>query len=236
MGVLFLLAVALATVLGVVLTALSLKTSSDESLANSIECPSLQYYNKYQLSCVDKLLNVKACISTTNCRSDLGLSCQSGKCLCETTTKFWNSSICVDYYTHNNQTCSSSSQCLSPMICNFGVSSCICPKVVANATCDCPARAAASEYYSTGSTCVSALSYGSSCSDYYTCQYLTQNTYCSGTCKCQALQYFNTNIKYCSNQLTNNQACSLSSDCRVDLGLNCIFGLCSCNTNFQVIN
>jgi hypothetical protein len=50
MSVLFLLAVALATVLGVVLAALSLKTNSDESLANSIECPSLQYYNKYQLS------------------------------------------------------------------------------------------------------------------------------------------------------------------------------------------
>ncbi len=235
MGVLFLLALALAIVLGVVLAALSLKTNSDESLANSIECPSLQYYNKYQLSCTNQLLNNGACSSTKNCRSDLGLSCQNGKCLCITASQFWNSSICVDYYTYNNQTCSSSSQCMSPMICNFGISACVCPEGVTSYKCDCPARVAGSEYYSSGSTCITAYQYGSSCSANYTCQYLTQNTYCNGTCKCQPLQYFNTNIKYCGNQLTNNQACSISSDCRGDLGLSCISGICSCNTNIQVI-
>ena len=213
---------------------MGLKTSSDNSLANIIECPSLQYYNKYHLSCINKLLNNEACLSTSYCRSDLGLSCQSGICLCNTATQFWNFSICLDYYTYNNQTCLSLDQCKPPMICNFGVSSCICPKVVSNATCDCPARAAGSEYYSPGSTCVTALSYGSVCSANYTCQYLTQNTYCNGTCKCAALQYFNTNIKYCTNQLSNNQACSLSSDCRVDFGLSCTSGKCSCNTNIQV--
>ena len=214
---------------------MGLKTSSDNSLANIIECSSLQYYNKYHLSCINKLLNNEACLSTSYCRSDLGLSCQNGKCFCDTASKFWNSSICIEYFTYNNEICSSSTQCMSPMICNFGVSSCICPNIVTNSKCDCPARAAGSEYYSTGSNCITALSYGSSCSANYTCQYLTQNTYCNHTCKCQVLQYFNTNIKYCSNQLTNYQACSLSTDCRGDLGLSCISGICSCNTNIQVI-
>lgn len=212
------------------------KAKSESNLANSIECPALQYYNPYLTCCVNQLLNNQACLETKYCRTDLGLSCQNGKCACNTATQFWNASNCINYYSYNNETCLSSNQCLIPMICNFGTSSCFCPKKVSNATCDCPARTVGNEYFSTGLTCISALSYGNTCSANYTCQYLTQNTYCSGTCSCPTQQYFNTNIKYCINQLTNSDPCSLTTDCRIDLGLSCTAGVCSCNTNTQFWN
>ena len=81
---------------------------------------------------------------------------------------------------YNNQTCSSSAQCIEPLICNLiSNSSCNCPAKVEINKCDCP-RSFSNEYFWNGTTCIQAASYNSSCdpSFNYTCQTLTQNTFC----------------------------------------------------------
>ena len=169
------------------------------------------------------------------CPSGLYYNSKTGTCVyfinC-TLSQYWNGSMCADSLTYNNQTCSNSSQCLRPMICNLSTneSTCNCPSSNTLNKCDCPVRVSGNEYFSNGSTCVSAISIGNTCFGNYTCQYLTQNTYCNGVCQCAALQYFNLNQLYCINQLTVNQSCILTTDCRIDLGLSCSSGLCQCNS------
>ncbi len=136
-------------------------------------CDYLQYYDRVQRICLNKLLNGKTCLETSYCRSDLGLSCQSKTCICDLNNHFWNGSICINYYSYNNETCSDSSECLSPMICKLSGSSCNCPTNVPNNKCDCPLpRTSGNEYYSTGVTCKAANQYGKTCSQNYSCIYL----------------------------------------------------------------
>ena len=119
------------------------------------------------------------------------------------------------------------------MVCNtINGSSCSCPTFVSTNKCDCPVRVSGFEYYSNGYTCVSELTYGNPCN--YSCQYLTQNTICrNGIFSCPSLKYFNTIQKNCTNQQLINQTCSLSTDCRSDLGLICDSGLCNCDSSIQ---
>jgi hypothetical protein len=147
-------------------------------------------------------------------------------------TQYSNS---YEYLSFNSQTCSNSSQCLSPMVCNtINGSSCSCPTFVSTNKCDSPVRVSGFEYYSNGYTCVSALTYGNPCISNYSCQYLTQNSICrNGICSCPSLKYFNTIQKNCTNQQLINQPCSLSTDCRSDLGLICDSGLCECDSSIQ---
>ena len=150
-----------------------------------------------------------------------------------TLNQFWSGTTCVDKYTYNSQTCTNSTQCLSPMTCNLvnSVSTCNCPATNTLNKCDCPIRVSGNEYFSNGTTCTSAVSFGNICYGNHTCQYLTQNTFCNGTCQCALFQYFNTNQYYCVNQLLINQSCILTTDCRTDLGLSCQTGVCQCNTS-----
>ena len=168
--------------------------------------------------CVNKLLNSKTCVDTSYCRSDLGLSCQSKTCLCDLNIQFWNGSICINYLTYNNETCSDSSECLSPMVCKLSGTSCDCPTTVQNTKCDCLLRKIGAEYYSTGSTCVLANQYGKTCSKNFTCQYLTQKTYCSGTCQCLTSEYFDTFKQMCETLVSYNGTCTQSDACNTGLG------------------
>ena len=111
----------------------------------------------------------------------------SGLCQCNS-TNFWDGTSCVPPYTYNNQTCTNSSQCASPLVCNLNETSCNCPDTVPINKCDC-SRSIGNEYYWNGVTCVLAGAYGESCTigSNYTCQYLTQNTFCdssTGLCGC----------------------------------------------------
>jgi hypothetical protein len=98
------------------------------------------------------------------------------------TTSTTTSTTTLSLYTYNNQTCTSSSQCKTPLICNLVDSSCNCPNSVTINKCDCP-RSFGNEYYWNGTTCVVAGSYNKSCTvgRDYTCQTITQNTICDST-------------------------------------------------------
>ena len=199
------------------------------SKANTV-CPSLQYYDIYYQKCVDKMLNNQSCVVQMACRDDLGLSCQSGKCFCNQAIQYWNGSICTNLFTYNNQTCTSSNQCLTPMICNLAGNLCSCPQSASLNTCDCPTRKHGSEYYSIGITCVLASTYGGVCNGNYSCQYLTQNTFCNGTCQCDTNQYFNYADNMCENVLPFNSNCTQNDACNSTIGLSCLNNVCQCNS------
>ena len=189
-------------------SAISYTTPKQTTGYHCLECPSGLNYNTVTGTCVNLI----------NC----------------TSSQYWNGSMCV--LTYNNGTCTNSNQCLSPMICNFNSngSICNCPYSYTLNKCDCPTRVSGNEFFFlNGTTCIPALSYGTPCYGNYSCQYLTQKTYCNQTCQCAALQYFNTIQSICMNQLIINQSCILTTDCRTDLSLSCKSGLCQCNsTNF----
>ena len=117
------------------------------------------------------------------CPTDLYYNTNTGTCQylinCKL-TQFWNGTTCIDKYTYNSETCTNSTQCLSPMTCNLGnpLSTCNCPSGNTLNKCDCPMRVSGSEYFYNGTACTSAISFGNLCNGNYTCQYLTQNTYC----------------------------------------------------------
>jgi hypothetical protein len=155
---------------------------------------------------------------------------------CLLLTQYSNSSqYLINSYSYYNQICDSSTPCSNPMICNLiNGSSCNCPISIANGRCDCPTRVVGLEYYSNGNICVLALSYGNPCVGNYMCQNLTQNTFCNNSvCTCSSLKHFNSKQNSCIDQSLINQSCSLSTDCRVDLGLICVSGICQCDSTFQ---
>jgi hypothetical protein len=55
-------------------------------------CPNTitQYYDSTQLKCLNKTLNNTFCTQNVTCRSDLGLSCLSSSCQCDSHTSFWS--------------------------------------------------------------------------------------------------------------------------------------------------
>ena len=192
-------------------------------------CPSYKYFDTQQQICVNQLLNNQPCVQASSCRVDLGLICQlSGICSCDSNTQFWNNLICINYYTYNNQMCTNSSQCKSPLVCNSNSVSCNCPIAVQNSYCDCPTPVAIYEYYWDGSTsCSASVPYGWSCSGNFSCQGVTQNTYCyNGVCSCRPLQYFYLIQQLCRNQRLITESCMATGDCRTDYGLRCIAGNC----------
>ena len=196
------------------------------------QCKYLQYFQTSLKFCINQLLIYQQCILSSDCRGDLGLSCQSGLCLCNSAIQFWNGLTCTNKYLYNNQSCTYSYQCANSYSCNYNGTSCNCPLNVVG-KCDCPTRAIGSEYYYNGTLCISALTYNQTCIANYTCKYLTQNTFCNGTCICPPTTYFNTTFQNCTNQLTYNQSCSYNQQCRDDLGLICITSQCKCNSTIQ---
>lgn len=201
-------------------------------------CPQFQFYYTLNNTCQNQLLNNASCFLTSDCRVDLGLSCQSSKCLCDNSTQFWNGSACINYFTYADSCCFNY-QCKSILKCNSGAGTCNCPSALSANKCDCY-RAVGNEYYWNGIYCVPTVSFNQSCNNAlasYMCKTLTEGTICNGsssfTCVCPSLQFYYTINNTCQNQLLNNQACLLTTDCWVDLGLKCQSGKCLCNNASQ---
>ena len=157
------------------------------------KCNSLYYYSYKTLSCQSQVSVNQACTQFDACRTDLGLICQLGVCLCNSTIQFWSVSKCINYYTYNQGICSSNSQCAGNLICRLSGTSCTCPTAVAIGFCDCPPRSANSEYYwnSATSTCTPAGYYNDPCSATYQCQYITKSLVCSGgKCICGGTSFW----------------------------------------------
>ena len=175
------------------------------------------------------MTNNVACPLGIECRTDYGLICQSGTCLCNSSYQFWSVSAtpnrCVNYFNYT-ETCSAIDLCnpWSGLICNSG-SNCSCPIMSSVNQCDCP-REANNETYWNGTHCTPARAIGSLCTDLttnYLCQTETQGTICnmsSGVfkCMCPPMKYFNGT--YCVDQGLNNVPCPIGDECRVDLGRN----------------
>lgn len=68
------------------------------------------YFNSTYLMCESKTLNNTECASNNTCRSDLGLSCESNLCQCDSLSHYWDSTVCTLYQTYG-QACSSSILC-----------------------------------------------------------------------------------------------------------------------------
>jgi hypothetical protein len=167
------------------------------------KCPSLQYYLFTTSKCESQLSYNIYCPQADACRSDLGLSCQSNLCDCDTTIQFWNGTKCVNLYTYNTGTCSNDNQCRGNLICRTNGTSCNCPSTVTTGSCDCQTRAVGNEYYWNGIDCVIAGAYNQTCyNGNYTCQTLTELTQCDTStdkCTCGPYGVWNyTNCIFCA--------------------------------------
>jgi hypothetical protein len=156
-------------------------------------CKQGYYFNFASSICQSQLLVNKICTQNDACRSDLKLTCQFGVCLCNEATQFWLSDKfgCINYYSYNEGSCSSNSQCKpgTSLKCRtLGSTSCSCPTGTSVGKCDCPARTDNNEYYwnSVKGTCVLAGYYGEACTLNYQCQNI-KGFYCeSSKCQCPA--------------------------------------------------
>jgi hypothetical protein len=206
------------------------------------KCSTLQYYRISSKKCENKLSINGSCAQADACRSDLGLSCQTSSCNCDTKTQFWNGTRCITYYTYNSGACSNDNACEGNLICRSSGTSCNCPTSVNIGNCDCP-RIIGNEYYWNGTNCVIARDYSQTCfnsSTNYMCKTLTESTLCIGsstfTCKCSPLFYYRTSSKKCESQLSIDGLCTQIDACRSDLGLSCQAGTCKCDSTTQFWN
>jgi hypothetical protein len=63
------------------------------SAAGYCICQKFYYYDTILLICRQQKLNGISCSSTSQCRTDLGLSCISGSCQCTSSKMYWSSSL-----------------------------------------------------------------------------------------------------------------------------------------------
>ena len=85
-------------------------------VASQCQCSSTQYFDAATSTCVTKKLNNEACNPLqNNCRADLGLTCQSGVCLCDSTAQFWHTvnTSCINYLDFSQHGCTTDSHCIS---------------------------------------------------------------------------------------------------------------------------
>ena len=106
-------------------------------------CKSTEYFDSTQLICRQKTLNNSACTLSWTCRQDLGLTCQSGLCQCNSLSEFWHATQkkCISLLSYSGTGCTSNSHCKpgKELICNsnptannFG-----CPTTSTSGMCDC---------------------------------------------------------------------------------------------------
>lgn len=103
--------------------------------SNQCKCITNKYFVYSSLTCVDKTKNNTQCTSNNTCRADLGLSCQSGLCQCDSTLQFWNAvqDKCVAFMSNGGIGCTIDSHCqiAKGLICNLTLNStcgtCSCP-------------------------------------------------------------------------------------------------------------
>jgi len=188
------------------------------------QCTFDMYFDAATLACVARTKNNTACTTSNTCRVDLGLTCQSGFCQCDATTKFWHATqdSCIAFMTYTNTGCTIDSHCIATksLICNLSPSGnpCNCPSTSTSGMCDCK-RVINSEFYWNGFTCVAAKSYGSSCTNTYECKSLTNYLSCqSGVCTL----------------LQKDMTCTLDAQCDFNFFLVCstTTGKCACATGY----
>ena len=165
-------------------------------------CQNKYYFNFISSTCQSQLMVNKPCTQSDACRTDLGLTCQFGVCLCNEPTKFWSSvsGQCI-FYSIYSQGCSSSSECKpgTGLSCRTSTSilTCSCPTGLGLKTCDCPPRTDNNEYYWDGSSCVLAGYYGDKCMANYQCQTI-KGFVCSGNiCQCPTNAIWKSHTAYC---------------------------------------
>jgi hypothetical protein len=217
-------------------------TSNQKTGYMCLSCPNKFYYDSSIQDCLPQKFNSNSCLSTIECRNDLGLSCQNGTCLCENKTLIWSNILnkCVVPATYT-EPCDKSVNCdtTKSLICNNGSTNCSCPNKLASGQCDC-VRELNNEFFWNGITCVSVYGFNETCSNYstsYMCKTLTEGTICNGPtpfkCECPLLQYYRALTSKCEDQLTNNFSCSQNDACGSDLGLSCQVGICQCDGSIQ---
>ena len=104
---------------------------------------------------------------------------------------------------------------LSNLICNTGSTSCNCPTTMKANQCDCQ-RISGSEFYWNGVSCVEAAAYGEFCNGHnYSCNTITQGTYCNGSnvCTCRSNGGYKSTIKSCVYCVTSWVYIDSTGDC-----------------------
>lgn len=118
---------------------------------NSIcQCGAFQYYDNSTMTCKPQTFYNTLCQVTFNCRNDKGLTCQSGLCLCTSSTPTWSSTLnkCIRLLTYGEFSCTINSDCDSSqqLICSSWFNNCTCPIKSQSSMCDCR-RTNGNEFY-----------------------------------------------------------------------------------------
>ena len=76
------------------LTTRKLYCAKSGSQAGYCTCENLHYFDSALLLCKQQKLNGQSCLSTSQCRTDLGLRCTNGVCRCLSNMYWSSSSVC----------------------------------------------------------------------------------------------------------------------------------------------
>jgi hypothetical protein len=182
-----------------------------------------QYLETKTMECVAKKLNSISCLSSKECRDDLGLSCVQGQCQCGSSQSIWSNFYQTCKF-RENETCSDSSQCCEPMNCTI------------NGICQC--GAGSYQYHDTLTlTCLPQQFWNNgSCSVDFNCRSDLYLSCQNGVCQCiPAFPKWSNSYLKCVVPKTYNQNCLMNSDCDSSLNLVCHDGTqnCSCPVNIN---
>ncbi|RMZ93274.1 prion-like-(Q N-rich) domain-bearing 25 [Brachionus plicatilis] len=160
------------------------------SIPFGCRCPRYYFYENVTSSCTNQLVNDATCNKDHECRQDLGLRCQNGKCWCSSSKYTWSSSSHRCRLTYQQSICTGDSECndSEKLKCQLAA-----PSGPSYRTCDCT-KEENDENYWDGSKCIEANTYRSSCSTNEHCKTLTENTFCSSfsnKCECPDFHYWN---------------------------------------------
>ena len=175
-------------------------------------CPEKYYFNLQTITCIPKKLNLISCSSTIECREDLGLSCQGGKCQCNSLDHGW--SIIYQSCKFIEQTsCSANTDCLEPMNCT-------------SSTCQCSPF----KYHDVSAlVCLNQNSYNDTCTVKNNCR-VEKNLECqNGLCKCiSTYPIWSDGYDSCIVPKIYNKYCYSTNDCNTALNLICKDATQSC--------
>lgn len=159
-------------------------------VSNSCSCENNEYYDNITLACIPKLIYGFLCNRNIECRSDLNLICNNGRCACDSTDLTWSYTSNKCLLTYNKGYCSVNSDCNvdNKLMCqSHAVQNCSCPLISQAWVCDCD-RTIDNEKYWNGFDCIEANFFGKNCTENFHCQTLTQNTVCvTNICNCANL-------------------------------------------------
>lgn len=165
-------------------------------------CSTSQYI--VGLTCHEKKKFQDQCATSYECNDEASLYCINGTCICESISYFYDKSIgkCNELKSEGS-ICSTSSQCLSPMICSH--SQCKCP--LSN-----------NFYNSFNKTCESKKSFNQHCSSNFECNQNLGLSCQYGNCLCDPYAHdgpFNAYSWYNQREkcMQSNLTCKTTFDC-----------------------